>query len=536
MIKRILCFCLFASQVSLPLLAKEFTSDICVFGATSGGVVAAVQAARMGKSVTLADPGKHLGGMTSGGLGWVDFGNKAAIGGMSRDFIERVIAHYPNLPPTEWKQGPGWTFEPHVAEDIFNEMITEAKVPVHYGEELASVKKDGTKITEITMVNGDVFRAEEFIDATYEGDLMAKAHVSYTVTRESNEQYNETINGIRVKFPSFSGKNLLVDPYVKPGDPTSGLIPLVQADSPGAYGSAGPEHAVQAYNYRLCLTQNAANKKPIAPPPDYDPAHYELVARYIAAAQAQNIPIDLLNMPGKNLGFLKIDPMPKQKTDVNNGAWVSTDYIGYNGAYPEADYATRKKIAKEHENYMRGFFHFLATDPRVPEKIQHEMQSWGLCRDEFRDTGGWPFQLYVRECRRMIGAYVMTEHDCWSQTHFEDSIGRGSYPMDSHSFRRIVQDGSMAVDGGGLFRLKTPYPISYHAITPKVEECENLLVPACCSASHASYASLRMEPVFMILGQSAATAAAQAIDDKVPVQNVDIKKLQERLVADKQLL
>lgn len=535
MIRRSLSSCLLALLISAAAHAAEFTSDLCIYGSTSGGVAAAVQAGRMGKSVTIVDPGAHVGGMSSGGLGWVDFWNKEAIGGISREFIERVVKHYPGLPAPEWAQGPGWTFEPHVAEAIFHEMLDEAKVPVHLGEELASVEKEGTRITKITMKNGNVFHAKVFVDATYEGDLMAKAHVSYVRLREANAQYHETINGIRLENPRKPGPRLRIDPYVKPGDPSSGLIPLVQSGVPGKDGDAGPD-AAQAYNYRLCLTKDPANRMPIDPPADYDPARYELVARFIAAAEAKGIPLDLSGHDQKTFKFLKIDPLPNKKTDVNNGGWISTDYVGYSSDYAEADSATRRKIAKEHENYMRGYLHFLATDPRVPEKIRTEMQQWGLCRDEFQDNHGWPFQLYVREARRMVGSYVMTEHDCRGETKFDDSVGLGSYGMDSHSLRRIVRDGFVTTDGGGLDPLKVPYPISYRAILPKESECTNLLVPACCSASHAAYASLRMEPVFMILGQSAATAASQAIDDKVPLQNIDVKKLQQRLVEDKQRL
>jgi len=495
----------------------------------------------MGKSVTLADPGKHIGGMTSGGLGWVDYGNKQAIGGISREFIDRVLKHYAGIPKTEWAQGEGWTFEPHVAEDIFFNMLDETKVPVRFGEELASVKKEGTRITEITMANGHVYRAKMFIDATYEGDLMARAHVSYAQNREANSQYNETLNGVRREAPTGLGAKLRVDPYVKPGDPASGLLPLIQPDPPGKDGDADAI-AVQAYNYRLCLTRNPANRMPIDPPPDYDPARYELVARSIAAAQAQGMTIDLTRKPNDpwrttaNFRLLKIDKLPNGKTDVNNGGWVSTDYVGYGANYASADSATRRKIEKDHENYMRGFLHFIATDPRVPENVRAAMQEWGLCRDEFMDTDGWPFQLYVREARRMVGGYVMTEHDCRRETAFDDSVGLGSYAMDSHSFRRIAHDGIVINEGGNMEYLKTPYPITYRAIIPQEKECVNLLVPACCSASHAAYASLRMEPVFMILGQSAATAASIAIDDKIPLQKVDIKKLQARLIADKQLL
>jgi hypothetical protein len=517
-----------------PAHAATFSTDICVYGSTSGGVVAAVQAARMGKSVIVADPGQHVGGMTASGLGMVDFGNKAAIGGISHEFIDRVIQHYPDLPPAEWKQGKGWTFEPHVAEAIYHEMLDENKVSVQFNEELASVEKNGTTISQITMANGDIFHAKIFIDATYEGDLMARAHVSYTINRESNAQYSETLNGIRLEPANQLGPKLQIDPYVRPGDAASGLIPLIQSDPPGQDGEAGPA-AVQAYNYRLCLTQKAANKMPIEPPPGYDPNRYELVARYIAALQGHGMDVDLSRSGPKGEHLLKISSIPNGKTDLNNNGWISTDYVGYSSDYPEADYATRKKIAKDHENYMRGLFQFLATDPRVPEKIRKEMQSWGLCRDEFQDNNGWPFQIYVREARRMIGSYVMTEHDCLHQTTFDDAIGLASYPMDSHYFRRVVHNGIVVVDGGSFGNLRKPYPISYRAILPKAEECQNLLVPACCSASHAAYDSMRMEPVFMILGQSAATAASIAIDDGVSLQNVDIQKLQARLRSDKQI-
>lgn len=536
MIQNIALCCLPVLPLLVPAYAGVYTSDVCVYGATSGGVVAAVQAARMGKTVILADPGRNVGGMTAGGLGWVDFGWKDAIGGMSLEFIHRVAAHYADLPESEWKQGKGWTFEPHVAEAIFNDMLAEAKVPIHFGEELADVKKNGRRITKLTMSNGDVFNAKIFIDATYEGDLMARARVSYTTARESNAQYHETDNGIRLRLPHLNGKVLRIDPYVEPGNPASGLLPLIQPSDPGVDGEAGPESDAQAYNYRLCLTKDEANRMPIDPPPDYSPARYDLFARFIAGAQAADIPIALKQDPKRNLGFLKIDLLPNGKTDVNNGGWFSTDFIGGSKGYAEADYATRRTIAKNNENYIRGLLHFLATDPRVPEEIRTSMQSWGLCRDEFQANGGWPFQLYVRESRRMLGAYVMTEHDCRRTTGFTDSIGLGSYPMDSHAYRRLVWDGAAATEGGFYSALASPYPISYRAITPKEDECENLLVPACCSASHAAYASLRMEPVFMILGQSAATAAAIALDDDVPVQKVDAKKLQARLLQDKQLL
>lgn len=496
---------------------KVIEADVCVYGGTSAGVVAAVQAARLGKTAVIAEFGRHLGGMSSGGLGATDFGNRGAIGGMSRKFYQRLGQHY--------GQPEAWTFEPHVAENVFAEMVKEANVPVYFQQRLASVKKKGARVVEIKMENGNVFRAKMFIDATYEGDLMAQANVSYTVGRESNAKYNETLNGIRDKTPKHRFI-VPVDPYIKPGDSSSGLLPFIQ---PGDGGTPGEgDHRVQAYNFRLCLTQRPDNRKPIDPPEHYDPKRYELLARYLEALVASGKKPTLSD-------FTSIRMMPNGKTDLNNNGGFSTDHIGANYAYPEADYTTRAKIWKDHEHYTRGFFHFLATSPRVPETIRTEIQSWGLSKDEFVDTGGWPHQLYVREARRMISEYVMTEQNCRGTVTVDDSVGLGSYNMDSHNCQRIVKDGRVENEGDVQVPV-SPYPISYRSIVPKASECENLLVPVCLSVSHIAYGSIRMEPVFMVLGQSAATAAYFAIDDKTSVQKVNIKKLQARLVADKQIL
>ncbi|RYD69353.1 MAG: FAD-dependent oxidoreductase, partial [Verrucomicrobiaceae bacterium] len=406
------------------------------------------------------------------------------------------------------------------------ELLKENNVPVYMERRLASVKKDGTRITEITMENGDVFRGKVFIDATYEGDLMARAGVKYMVGREANERFGETLNGIRAKTPHHQFL-VPVDPYVKPGDPSSGLLPFVQDIQPGEPGAG--DNAVQAYNFRLCLTKNPENKRPIEPPPGYDPKQYELLGRYF----------DALAAAGKNVtirNFLKIDMVTPEKTDINNQGGFSTDFIGANYSYPEADYATREKIWKEHENYIRGFLTFLATDERVPEKIRSEMQQWGLPKDEFPHTGGWPHALYVREVRRMLGEYVMAEKNCRWVEKVEDPVGLGAYNMDSHNCRRLVRDGKAENEGDVQVGVKGPYGVSYRSIVPKADECENLLVPVALSATHIAYGSIRMEPVFMILGQSAATAASFALDDKVPVQKVEYAKLRARLLEDKQIL
>ena len=358
--------------------AAVVESDVCVYGGTSAGVAAAIQASRMGKKAVLVEFSKHLGGLSSGGLGATDIGNKAAIGGISREFYRRLGKYY--------GEQETWKFEPHVAEQIFREMSKEAGISVFYEQRLASVKKSGARIVEIAMGNGKVFRAKMFIDCSYEGDLMAKAKVSYQVGREANSTYGETLNGIRPQTPSHQFK-VSVDPYLKPGDPSSGLLPFVQPGDGGRPGAG--DDRVQAYNYRLCFTTNAAKRMALQPPPNYDAAQYELLARYLEALVRSGHKPELKE-------FWNPIWMPNQKTDINNNGPFSTDFIGASYAYPEANYETRSKICEEHENYVRGFLTFLATSPRVPENMRTEMQTWGPCQDEFEDTGGWPSQLYVR--------------------------------------------------------------------------------------------------------------------------------------------
>jgi len=500
------------------LAAAVIETDVCIYGGTSGGVAAAVQATRMGKTAVIAEFGKHLGGMTSGGLGATDIGNKAAIGGLSREFYQRIGKHYGT--------NEQWTFEPHVAENLFDEMARESKVKVYLEQRLASVQKDGTRIRSMSMENGTVFRAQMFIDATYEGDLMAKAKVSYTVGREANTKYNETLNGVRAETPKHQF-TVPVDPYVKPGDSSSGLLPFIQ---PGDGGKPGEgDHSVQAYNFRLCFTTNAAIRLKLEPPRNYEPAKYELLARYLEALAAAG-------RKPKLSEFWNPIRMPNGKTDINNNGGFSTDFIGANYNYPEADYPTRERIWKEHEDYTRGFLIFMATSPRIPADLRAEMQTWGPCKDEFLDTGGWPYALYVREARRMISDYVMTEHNCRGTTTVPDSVGLGAYGMDSHNCQRIVKNGRVENEGDVQVHGFTPYPISYRCLIPKASECENLLVPVCLSASHIAYGSIRMEPVFMLLGQSAATAAGLAIDEQISIQKVNYEKLRARLLLDKQVL
>jgi len=513
----------------------ERAYDVVVYGGTSAGVAAAVQAARMGKSVVVVSPDKHLGGLSSGGLGWTDSGRKEVVGGVAREFYQRIKRHYDR--PEAWiHQKPQdysryrpdedamWVFEPRVAEATFERLVAEHGVAVDRDQWLdrsRGVRKDGTRLVSITTLRSKTYRGRTFIDATYEGDLMAAAGVSYSVGREPNAEYGETLNGVQTENAVHHQFLHPVDPYVVPGDPSSGLLPRIHAGPPGEEGAG--DHRVQAYCFRMCLTTVPENRVPFAKPPAYDPLQYELLARYLQT--------------GGDDVFRKFDPAPNAKTDTNNHGALSTDNIGMNYDYPEASYQRRREIIREHEVYQKGLMYFLANDPRVPEAIRTEMSRWGLAQDEFPDNGHWPHQIYVREARRMVGQFVMTELHLTGVQPTPDPIGMGSYNMDSHNVQRYVDaDGHARNEGDVQISPGGPYPVSYRAITPKASECTNLLVPVCLSASHIAYGSIRMEPVFMILGQSAATAACQALDAGAPVQAIDAQALRERLLADQQVL
>lgn len=535
--------------------ASVVEADVCIYGGTSGGVAAAVQASRMGKRVIIVEPGKHLGGMTSGGLSAVDIGDPRTVGGIAREYFTRLAGSYGKK--LEWNKpfkstggpatGGAFTVEPHTAEQLFNAMAREAEVKVYFNARLASVKKKGTCLAGFVTETGDVFRARMFIDATYEGDLMAKAGVTYTLEREGNAKYGERLNGFYYdakyeprtnhaqprangRTPSGQGvwdRDLPLDPYVVAGDPKSGLLPLVQSSAPGKPSERAP--GVQAYCFRLCLTTNA-NRIPIAPPKNYNPKQYELIARFITACQALGDDMDLR-------WFSKYDPLPNGKWDFNT-ATFGANLPGASWEWPEASYARRSEIAKAHEDYHRGLLHFLATDPRVPKKARDDVTRFGLPRDEFPDNGGWPHQLYIREARRMVSDFVMTEHHLFGREVATNSVGLGSYGIDTHEIQRIVKNGVVAREGKTAAARESagPYPIAYEAIVPKASECENLFVTFALSASHTAFSSIRMEPVFMITSQSAATAAAMAIEESVSVQRVDQAKLRTRLLADKQVI
>ena len=523
--------------------ANNYDADIIIYGGTPAAIVAAVQAKRMGKHVIVVSPDKHLGGLSSGGLGFTDTGNKEVIGGLAREFYHGIYEHYQKEDSWKWQKkeeygnkGQGtpamdgnertmWIFEPHAAEQVFEDFVKQNDIEVLRDEWLdreKGVKLDNGQITSITTLSGKTFNGKMFIDATYEGDLMAAAGVSYTVGREANSQYNEEWNGVQtgvLHHDHYFKSN--IDPYKIPGDSTSGLLPLISSDDPGIKGEA--DKRVQAYCFRMCLTDNPDNRVPFPKPEGYDSSRYELLIR-------------VFNSGWREL-FNKFDMIPNRKTDTNNHGPVSTDNIGMNYDYPDASYERRKEIIKEHETYQKGLMYFMTTDPRIPQDLQKELNKWGLAKDEFTDNGNWPTQIYVREARRMVSDYVMTENEVLSKKTVPDPIGMGSYTLDSHNTQRYVKpDGFVQNEGDIGVRTPKPYAISYGAIIPKESQCKNLLVPICISSSHIAFGSIRMEPVFMILGESAATAASIAIDQKVSVQKINYEELKKELLNQKQRL
>ncbi len=515
--------------------------DVVVYGGTSSGVATVIQTARMGKTAVLIEPTQFLGGLTTGGLGATDIGNKRAIGGISCEFYGRIWEHYQK--PESWKhqkrdeyvnrrgtandpsEKTMWTFEPHVATTVYDDMLREVagKVTVVKGERLDLAKgvvKQGTRITRIVMESGRTFEGKMFVDATYEGDLLAKAGVSYHVGREANAVYGETINGVQVAHTVSHQFIKQVDPYVKPGDPKSGVLPGINVAGPGEEFSG--DRKVQAYNFRMCTTDVPENRRAWEKPANYDPRWFELLLRNFEAGDPR--------VPWNPVW------MPNRKTDTNNNFAISTDFIGQNWDYPEADYATRAKIWRAHEDWQQGLMWTLANNPRVPEKVRAEFQRIGLAKDEFTDNGNWPRQLYVREARRMISEYVMTEKNCTRAEVVTDSVGMGAYNMDSHNIQRfITKEGFVRNEGDVQVRVR-PYPISFRSLRPRASECTNLLAPTCLSSSHIAFGSIRMEPVFMVLGQSSATAAVQAIEQGVDIQRIDPAKLKARLEKDGQVL
>ncbi|WP_057939090.1 FAD-dependent oxidoreductase [Algoriphagus resistens] len=529
-----------------PREKQENITDVIVYGGTSGAITAAIQAKKMGKSVLLISPDTHLGGLSSGGLGWTDTGKKEVIGGLSREFYQRVYNKYQQEGAWKWEdpsdfgnKGQGtpaidgdqrtmWIFEPHVAEEVFDEWIKEMGIELYRDEWLdrdAGVTVEDGKITAIRTLNGKEFKGRMFIDATYEGDLMAAAGVSYHVGREATSVYNEEWNGIQTGVyhhrHHFQVLDNPIDPYWIPGDPSSGLIPKISAEDPGVKGEG--DNKIQAYCFRTCMSNHPDNRVPFPKPDNYDSTQYELLVRIFDA--------------GWREWFDKFDMIPNRKTDTNNHGPFSSDNIGMNYEYPEASYERRKEIIKEHENYQKGLLYFVANDPRVPKETQEEFQKWGLAKDEFIDNGNWPHQIYVREARRMIGKYVMTENELLQKKPTPESVGMGSYTIDSHNIQRFIDENGHVQNEGDIgVGLPGPYEIAYGSIVPKKEEITNLVVPVAVSASHNAFGSIRMEPVFMILGQSGATAAVMALENGTSVQDLPYENLKTQLLKDGQVL
>ncbi len=523
--------------------SETIKADVIIYGGTSAAVSAAVQVVRMGHSVIVVSPDKHLGGMSSSGLGFTDTGNKAVIGGIAREFYQLLYQHY--MKPESWKwqkqseygnKGQGnpaidgenrtmWIFEPHAAEQAFEKMISDNNIPV-YREELLDrekgVVKEGNNIFSIRTLSGKVFKGKVFVDVTYEGDLMASAGVKYTIGREANSVYNEQWNGVQ-KAARHHGHYFKsnISPYIISGDSSSGLLPRISPEFPGEDGAG--DNKIQAYCFRLCLTKVPENRVPITKPDGYDTLQYELLGRVAKTKW--------------NEYFDKYDPVPNAKTDVNNHGPINFDNIGMNWDYPEASYEKRKVIIKEHELYQKGILYYLSTNPRVPEEVRKEMNQWGYAKDEFADNDYWPYNIYVREARRMIGKYIMTENDVLNKREVPQSIGMGSYTMDSHNVQRYVTaEGFVQNEGDIGVGAEKPYRIDLGSIMPNNEECNNLLVPVCVSCSHIAFGSIRMEPVFMILGQSAGTLASLAISGKKDLHEITYESLKERLLKDGQIL
>ncbi|MFC0524706.1 FAD-dependent oxidoreductase [Pontibacillus salicampi] len=500
---------------SLPkrIESQVIEKNIIIYGATPAGITAAVQAKRLGQSVAIAAVGGHIGGMTTSGLGATDLGAKEAVGGLAKEFYQGIAYYY--------SKQEQYTFEPKAATHMLKKWLNEMEIPVYFYQYLEEVVKENSDIQEIYMQDGNRYIADIFVDATYEGDLLAKAGVSYTVGREANSIYQELYNGIQFGSPHHKFEKW-IDPYVVEGVPESGVLPGITEKDPRLLGYNGQgDKRIQAYTFRVCLTNEPVNREPIPKPIHYDANQYALLLRYI-----QEGFWDAMNLHTK---------IPNGKSDLNNHGAFSTDNIGMNYDWPEGDYATRERIFQEHVTYTMGLLYFLSNDKRVPLSIRREVSNWGLPKDEFIDTGHWPPQLYIREGRRMVSDYVMTDHNCLHYSKVDDSIGLASYHMDSHHCRRVIMDGRCVNEGDVEIPI-SPYPISYRSIRPKRKDCTNLLVPVCLSSSHIAYGSIRMEPVFMILGQSTGVAAALAVKHQTNVQDISYQELKETLLSYGQIL
>ncbi len=523
---RLLAIAFFASLRPAAVAASEpSTVDICVYGASAGGVAAAVQAARLGARVALVEPGQHLGGAAVEGLGssdidnHADFKNAAAVGGLAREFYRRVGREY-------GKDEPVYRFEPHVAERVYEAWVREAGVRVLRGHRLVeplarSVTKDGTQLRTLRFENGASITARVFIDATIEGDLLAAAGVAMIVGREANRTYGETKNGIRAEntYRQFS---VAVDPYVVPGNPRSGLIPTIQDEPFGTPG--GGDHRIQAFCFRLTLTTNPTNRIPFTKPANFRRADYEIYLRYLRA--------------GGTL-FAPQARLPNGKTDLGSWHDLSLNLYGMNHGYPNGSYAERAQIVRAHLEFTQGLCWFLAHDSEVPEATRAQWRDWGVCKDEFTDNGGWPRLFYVRDARRMVSDYVVTEQHTrrTNQVSVDDPVAVAYWPPDTHHVRRIVRDGR-AYNEGFVFGGDdwAPFGVSYRALLPRAGEATNVLTPTCPSSSHVAYGAIRIEWTFMALGQACGTAAQLALEHEGRIHAVNYAKLRDRLLADGQVL
>ena len=484
-------------------------AQVVVYGGTAAGIIAAIETKARGFSVLLLNPGWTVGGMTTNGLGYTDFGNEAVVGGRARRFYEDIGNYY--------EQPIAWAFEPAAAQNVFATWLRDSGVEVTHGFYVAEAVRKANHLIEISSTAGHRVVGEMFIDASYEGDLMKAARVASFVGREDNQTYNETSNGFQLRDQHQFERR--VDPYLRPGNPASGLVRGVHRIGSAPTGTG--DQLVQAYNFRLCMTRRPEIRVPFPKPAHYDERDYELLARYFAAGWD----MDLLS----DGSFKKYDDIGNGKTDTNNAGAFASDFIGGNWEFPHASYEQRERIYQAHLNYQQGLFWFLQNSPRVPGNVQQAVRAYGLAADEFTNTGNWPMQLYIRECRRLLGRCVMTERHCVRLETVDDPVGMAAYTMDSHNCQRVVVDGRVRNEGDVQVNLKSPYAISYQSLTPRESECDNLLVPVCLSASHIAYGSIRMEPVFMGLGQAAAIAACLCLRSQLPVQRLPYSALRTEL-------
>ncbi len=539
------------------------STDVVIYGGTSAGISAAIQAARFQRSVIIIEPTNRLGGLTTGGLGQTDIGNKQVIGGIAREFYRNIKSHYKDSTNWVWEsrtdykdggqtrsgkeEAAMWTFEPSVALKVYHEMIKDLDIKIIYNQRLnraTGISKIANTINSISMESGYTYYGKMFIDATYEGDLLAAAGISYTAGRESNSEYGESVNGIQANdisktlLGTISNNSVYhnfiegVDPYIVKGDPTSGLLPFITEGGPGIDGQG--DKGIQAYCFRMTLTDHPENRIPFKKPENYNELDYELLFRNYEAADG---PLEEMYAYGDPLLPWINSAMPNRKTDTNNQKGFSTDFIGQNWDYPEASYEEREIIVARHRQYQQGLMWTLAYHPRIPKEVRDKVSQWGTCKDEYDREDGWQQQLYIREARRMISSYVMTQKNCEGIEIVQDPIGMAAYGMDSHHIKRYVNSkGYVSNEGNVEAHVKAPFPISYRSIVPKKEECSNLLVPICLSATHIAFGSIRMEPVFMVLGQSSAIIASLAIEEGKAVQDIQYNKIRKVLITEAQVL